>query len=64
MKLTTAVVAPSEDSVEDTPAKSIGFVLWVAAIKVPDVANNIVGAGPVSSLGDVPSNLFEGCEIK
>ena len=60
--LTAAVVVPSENGVEDTPAEGIGLILGVAAVQMPHVSYNIIGARAITSLSNVASDL--GAEAK
>jgi hypothetical protein len=58
--LTAAVVAPSENGVENAPSESVSLALGVTAAEMPDVAYNIIGAGAVASFRNVSSNLYIG----
>ena len=41
-------MGPTEDSVENRPARAVELVLGVAAVQVPDVPSNIVGARAIT----------------
>ena len=41
-------MCPTEDGVEDCPARAVELVLGVAAVQVPDVPSNIVGARAIT----------------
>ena len=41
-------MGPTEDSVENRPARAVELVLGVAAVQMPDVSSDIIGARAIT----------------
>ena len=56
-------MGPTEDSVENRPARAVELVLGVAAVQMPDVSSDIIGARAITRSSGIVNICAQAIEM-